>query len=90
MEGHFKTLAHVQRRLQEKAQFDCAFLVGRTLANTPEENAELSLFVKGEERLPIVSHFVDSSELAGLLMSAYPEGKEICENLHFLGRGGVK
>lgn len=92
VEGQFQTLVHVINRLIEKSlnSFDCAFLVGRTFSNTASENGELTPFVKREALFPIPTYFTDSSELAGPFMSGYPSGFEVCENLHFLGRSGVK
>ena len=40
--------------------------------------------------MPIKTYFIDSSEMSASLMNLYPNGAEICPNLFFLGRSGIK
>ncbi|CAK9096032.1 unnamed protein product [Durusdinium trenchii] len=53
-----------------------------------ESGAVLAEFVSGTRKVPIETFFIDSRSAA--FLQAAPEGKQLCEKIHFLGGLGVR
>jgi len=53
-----------------------------------EAAAGLAQYVGGKAQVPCPTYFIESRSAA--MLQAAPEGKTLCENLHFLGGFGVK
>lgn len=72
--------------------FDALLSVGAFLPGmgegAKEAAASLAQYVSGKEKVPITTYFIESRSAA--MLQAAPEGKTLCENLHFLGGFGVK
>lgn len=87
VEGNFEYLSKKILQLQEKGQqFDFALCVGATLSLT----FDIKSYINKTLKLPLKFYFIDSSELAPSLHVKYPDGGEICPNLVFLGKSGIK
>jgi diadenosine tetraphosphate (Ap4A) HIT family hydrolase len=83
----FTQAANQQKRL---GKFDALLSVGAFLPGmgAKEGAAALAQYVTGKEKVPIATYFIESGSAA--MLQAAPEGKMLCENLHFLGGFGVR
>jgi len=87
VDGKFEYLFEKISLLSSKGQtFDSLFCVGNTLTFT----FDMKPYLSKEKTFPLPTYFLDSSELSFSLNELYPEGKEIFENLTFLGKEGIK
>lgn len=85
-QGNLDFLLEKLNVLLKTSQFDMVFSVGQTFTL----DFDLTPFCSGQKKIPIPIFFLEAGELGYSLMEIFPEGKEICPNLHFLGRSGVK
>ncbi|CAJ1429710.1 unnamed protein product [Effrenium voratum] len=70
--------------------FNALFAAGSFLPalGDSEAGAVLSEFVSGKRQVPVDTYFIDSRSAA--FLQAAPEGKQLCERMHFLGGLGVR
>mmetsp|Transcript_6173 Transcript_6173/g.14337 ORF Transcript_6173/g.14337 Transcript_6173/m.14337 type:complete len:675 (+) Transcript_6173:55-2079(+) len=93
-EGSWPKLFNQVSAMQKKVgNFDVLLAVGSFLPvmGTPgaaAAGATLAEYVKGQKKAPIDTYFIDST--SGAFLQASPNGKQICERVHFLGGFGVK
>lgn len=85
----FSQAVNQQKRV---GTFDALLSVGAFLPGmgegAKEAAAALATFVSGKEEVPITTYFVESRSAA--MIQAAPEGKTLCNKLHFLGGFGVR
>ena len=88
LEGHFDFLIERLKAFISKGEhFDLVLCVGKTLSHT----FDMRKFTHSDKPvMPIPFYFIDSGEFSSVLMTLYPDGKEIAPNLHYLGRSGIK
>jgi hypothetical protein len=87
VEGHFDLLISKIQSFKEKNQeFDFCLCVGKTFSS----HEDFSAYKTQKKNFPIPIYFIDSSELAPVLLTLYPDGTELCNNFHFLGKNGLK
>lgn len=84
--GNLDYLISKVELLLKNNQFTALFCVGSTFSI----NMDLSIYIKGEKKIPIPTYVLDCSELSLSLNELFPDGNEICKNLNFLGKSGVK
>eukprot|EP00929_Paragymnodinium_shiwhaense_P044656 TRINITY_DN22891_c0_g1_i2.p1 TRINITY_DN22891_c0_g1~~TRINITY_DN22891_c0_g1_i2.p1 ORF type:complete len:504 (+),score=178.26 TRINITY_DN22891_c0_g1_i2:284-1795(+) len=85
-EGFQKLISTVEAQAAKVGAFDVLFCVGGFFPDKAPA-AGLSPYLSGEKQLPLPVFFIDSGP--GILQAA-PEGKQLCENLMFLGGYGVR
>eukprot|EP00933_Yihiella_yeosuensis_P041841 TRINITY_DN36245_c0_g1_i1.p1 TRINITY_DN36245_c0_g1~~TRINITY_DN36245_c0_g1_i1.p1 ORF type:complete len:597 (+),score=141.34 TRINITY_DN36245_c0_g1_i1:75-1793(+) len=80
-----KLFTTIEAQVAKVGAFEALFCVGSFMP----ENEEGGMFeyTRKQKKVPLATYFVDTS--AALVQSS-PKGREICENLHFLGGYGVK
>jgi len=85
----FTQAGNQQKRV---GKFDALLSVGAFLPGmgegAKEAAAALAKYVTGKEKVPITTYFIESRSAA--MLQAAPEGKKLCENLHFLGGFGIR
>lgn len=86
IQGNLDFLLEKIEILLKSSQFELIFSVGQILSI----NYDLTPFCSGQRKIPIPIYFLEAGELGYSLMDLFPEGKEICPNLYFLGRSGVR
>jgi len=87
VEGHFEFLfSKINAFKQKNQEFDFCLCVGRTLS----PNFNLNDLISNKLPIPLPIYFIEAGELSPVLNTLYPEGHEICPNLHFLGKAGIK
>jgi len=67
--------------------FDAAVCAGDFLGQDP---AAAEPFFSGSKPMPIATYFMHGPGEAPEALKEHPNGKEICDKLHYLGEGGVK
>lgn len=91
--GHFRTIfSKVQQVNQQHGPFAALFCVG-CFFGTESLSEEDEKFLIGDEKIPIPTYFIDAKsnpEITAKYLSDSEEGKELVENLHFLGNYGIK
>ncbi|CAE7217001.1 cocE [Symbiodinium sp. KB8] len=80
----------VETQQKKVGQFTALFAVGAFLPTVGDKEAAAGLaeFVSGGRKVPIDTYFIDSQSAA--FLQAAPEGKQLCENLNFLGGFGIR
>eukprot|EP00808_Paulinella_micropora_P000970 g79670.t1 len=88
--GYFASLVQrVDKLHKKKGPFEGVFCVGNFLA--PGGEAQLADYLSGAKKLPVPFYFILGDEqTAHPLLNTKPEGVELCKNLTYLGRAGVK
>lgn len=94
VDGKFSTLFKSVAKLEHKAgPFAALLCVGRFFDRHGHHD-DLVPFLEGKSSVPIPTYFItgDDDDAAGCtsLVDDIPDGGQLCENLHFLGRAGVK
>eukprot|EP00743_Colponemidia_sp_Colp-15_P006571 GILK01007080.1.p1 GENE.GILK01007080.1~~GILK01007080.1.p1 ORF type:complete len:636 (-),score=121.89 GILK01007080.1:14-1921(-) len=56
----------------------------------PSRSSGLAPYVSGEKKVPLPTYFVEGGSGGGALLHAMPDGGELCENVTFLGRSGIR
>ncbi|CAE8624621.1 unnamed protein product [Polarella glacialis] len=82
-----KLFGSVETQASKVGGFDALLCAGAFLAEDGGAGSELAAYVKGSSRVPVPCYFVDSSPA---LLQAAPGGRQMCENLHFLGGYGLR
>jgi hypothetical protein len=88
--GKFKSLFTKAGKLQKKHGFSALFCVGNFFADTPEGNSELKPYLDGISSVPLPIYFVLGTDKDTSPVDELPEGGQLCPNLHYLGRSGLK
>mmetsp|Transcript_44570 Transcript_44570/g.127816 ORF Transcript_44570/g.127816 Transcript_44570/m.127816 type:complete len:664 (-) Transcript_44570:38-2029(-) len=94
VEGNLvKLFAQVESQQKRVGAFDVLFAVGGFLPVVGGEGAAaagaaLAEYVTGKRQAPVDTYFIESRSTA--FISAAPEGKKLCERVHFLGGFGVR
>lgn len=87
-----KLFTQVENQQNRVGKFDVLFTVGAFLPGTgpgaKEASANLVEYVGGKRKAPVETYFIESRSAA--LLQAAPEGKVLCEGVHFLGGFGIK
>jgi len=87
-----KLFNQVGNQQKRGGKFDALLSVGAFLPGmgegAKEAAAALAQYVSGKEKVPINTYFIESRSAA--MLQACPDGKTLCENLHFLGGFGVR
>lgn len=86
IQGNLDFLLEKIEILLKASQFELVFSVGHILSI----DYDLTPFFSGQRKIPIPIYFLEAGELGYSLMDLFPDGKEICPNLYFLGRSGVR
>lgn len=88
--GLAKLYSQVETQQKKVGAFNALFAVGAFLPalGDSESGAVLAEFVSGTRKVPIETFFIDSRSAA--FLQAAPEGKQLCEKIHFLGGLGVR
>mmetsp|Transcript_112665 Transcript_112665/g.318305 ORF Transcript_112665/g.318305 Transcript_112665/m.318305 type:complete len:659 (-) Transcript_112665:313-2289(-) len=83
----FDQVTNQQKRV---GNFDVLFAVGSFLpgSGAPEAAAQFAKFAMGKEKAPVATYFVESTSAA--LLQTAPDGKQLCENVQFLGGYGIR
>jgi hypothetical protein len=94
VDGKFSTLFKTITKLNTKAgPFAALLCVGRFFDKDGHQD-ELVPYLEGKETVPIPTYFItaDEDDAKGCtsLIDDTPDGGELCKNLTFLGRKGVK
>mmetsp|Transcript_55925 Transcript_55925/g.179500 ORF Transcript_55925/g.179500 Transcript_55925/m.179500 type:complete len:656 (-) Transcript_55925:6-1973(-) len=89
LEALYKQVANQQKRL---GSFDVLLTVGSFLPGLGEGAADLARvlaeYASGKRLAPLETHFIESRSAA--LLATAPEGKQLCQGVHFLGGFGVR
>ena len=89
MPNHWLTAVRFLRRVTS-GPFNCLFCVGNffsTTSKTGADNDKALQYLQGLQPIPLPTYFIVSQS------SEYEvpeEGGEVCPNLHFLGKGGLR
>lgn len=67
--------------------FDAAVCAGDFLGS---DAASVASFVNGSTPMPIKTYFMHGPGEAPEIIKGYPDGKDLCDKLHYLGEAGVK
>lgn len=82
-----KLLTTVEAQMAKVGAFDMLLSVGSFFTDGDDDASGMGAYLKGEKEVPVESYFVDAGPA---LVHASPQGRTLCENLHFLGGYGVK
>lgn len=85
--GLAKLAATVEAQASKVGAFDLVLCVGSFFAEAAGVDEAAAAFLRGESRLPTRVHFIDTG---AALLHASPGGRQLCENLHFLGGYGIR
>eukprot|EP00929_Paragymnodinium_shiwhaense_P051810 TRINITY_DN26014_c0_g1_i2.p1 TRINITY_DN26014_c0_g1~~TRINITY_DN26014_c0_g1_i2.p1 ORF type:complete len:647 (+),score=118.05 TRINITY_DN26014_c0_g1_i2:117-2057(+) len=86
-----KVFAQVENQQKRIGKFDLLFAAGAFLpdAAAGKEGAEqFASYVSGKEQAPVQTYFIESKSAA--LLQTAAQGKQLCENIHFLGGYGIQ
>lgn len=87
IDGSFDNLLSKIESFAEKQQkFDFCLCVGKTLSLSFDPTQ----LQKENRKILLPIYFIDTSDLAPVLHTLYPDGHEIIPNLFFLGKAGIK
>jgi hypothetical protein len=81
-----KLLTTVEAQVAEVGAFDMLLCVGSFLPEG-DEAASLGSYLSGEKKVPLDVYFIDAG---AALVHAAPQGRKLCDNLHFFGGYGVR
>ena len=89
--GEFTSLfAKVSKVNGSHGPFAFLFCVGQFFANANHDNSQLQPYLSHQSTLPLPIYFVASHEHHTALIDHLPTGGELCPNLTYLGRSGVR
>lgn len=85
-----KLYTQVENQQKRVGKFDALLAVGAFLPAPGEAEAAAAFaqYATGKAKAPVDTYFVESRSAA--LLQAAPDGKVLCEGLHFLGGYGIK
>eukprot|EP00931_Biecheleriopsis_adriatica_P055334 TRINITY_DN32688_c0_g1_i1.p1 TRINITY_DN32688_c0_g1~~TRINITY_DN32688_c0_g1_i1.p1 ORF type:complete len:560 (+),score=140.11 TRINITY_DN32688_c0_g1_i1:71-1750(+) len=86
--GNFEKLfPTLQAQAAKIGGMEAVLCVGRTLPEAESAEGSMLAYLKGEKKVPFQTYFIDSSPA---LLQAAALGREMAENLYFLGGYGIK
>ena len=89
--GEFTSLvAKVSKVNGSHGPFSALFCVGQFFAHASHDNSQLQPFLSHQAALPLPIYFVASHEHHTALIDQLPDGGDLCPNLTYLGRSGVR
>ena len=89
--GEFTSLiAKVSKVHASHGPFSFLFCVGQFFANASHDNSQLQPYIAHQATLPLPIYFIASHEYHTALIDHLPAGGELCPNLTYLGRSGVR
>jgi hypothetical protein len=88
--GNFKSLFLRVEKLQKKHDFSVLFCVGTFFSDKLDCAKQLGPYLCGEEKVPMPTYFIMGADKHTDAVDDKAEGGELCPNLHYLGRAGVK
>jgi hypothetical protein len=88
--GEFDQIFSKVAKLQKKNNFAVLFCVGDFFGAGTDTATQLAPYISGEKEVPIPTYFILGKEQRTEVIDAHPDGGEVCKNLHYLGRWGIK
>ena len=86
--GNYSKIFAKVADLHTKNNFDFMLMTGNVCPSSA--SSEMKSLIEGDIQIPLPVYFIDSSDMGGVLASVHPEGAELAQNFHYLGRMGVK
>ena len=88
--GFTSLLSKVSRVQASHGPFSLLLCTGQFFSSADHSNVELQPYLSHLQSLPLPIYFIAGEEAHSALIDHLPDGGEVCHNLHYLGRAGVK